>query len=48
MKLQVLTYTSRNENENVCDRTVSLASNYREPVGQHIARFDGEKDVQKA
>jgi phosphoglycerate dehydrogenase-like enzyme len=39
---------SRNENGNVCDRTVSLTSNYREPVGQHIARLDGEKDVQQA
>jgi phosphoglycerate dehydrogenase-like enzyme len=39
---------SRNENGNVCDRTVSLTSNYREPLGQHIARLDGEKDVQQA
>jgi len=29
-------------------RTVSCSSNYPEPVGQHIARFDGEKDVQQA
>src|SRR6266478_197630 len=27
---------SRNENGNVCDRTVSLASNYGEPVGQQL------------
>src|SRR5580704_5228966 len=38
----------RNKNGNLCDRTVSLSSNHREPVSQHIARFDGEKDVQQA